>query len=108
MAIATDCMHWGPKFSGLKEGSIYRRLWGIEPPSLLYDSRWEDMDSNIPQWIGRTIRIPEFYLGYRSPAANQGIEPRDFGLQTGIAPPYSTSEDSVMEWVSWCWIGFFC
>ena len=47
----------------------------------------EDLDFSVPKWIGKAVRMPTSYSGYCAPTANQGIEPRDFDLRTGIAPP---------------------
>ena len=46
----------------------------------------EDMDLNVLQCIGKSVKMPELYLGYCAPAADQGTEHWNFGLRTKIAP----------------------
>ena len=74
----------------------------IPRPSSMTHAK-EDMDFNVPQWIGRAVRVLGFYLGYRTPVTHQGIGPRDFGLQTRISPPIppvsmtSTITDTILH-----------
>ena len=69
----------------LEEGSIYRSCGESNSRPFSMTPVRENMHFDVPQWIGRAVRRPEF-SGYRMPAANQGIKPWDFGRITGTAP----------------------
>ena len=101
-AVTTDCVRWGPILVDQKKGHFTGGSGESNPGPFSMTPVREDMDFNVLWWIGRAVRTPEFYSGYRMTAANQGIKPWDFGLQTGIAPPIPLvriRNDFVLGWI---------